>query len=572
MSLRARAYAAIAAAIILLAVLGAVLLEQSSAVRRSVDEVLQRYDPAAAQASLLTTSVSDMQRGLSSYLLTGSEAELRPYVDGSRTSDLALQRLEQLLADDDQLLQVVGWTQSSRQSWITNVARPTIDAARSGNLDAALALYQDPSSTAAFNTLAGDTATLVALIGDRRATAFTALTVLSYSLIRIVVVSLALLLGSIVLAAVLGHRWVLRPLDRLRGQLRQVAQDGEHHQMIVPVGPPELMAVGRDAEQMRRHLVLEIDQAKAAVQALEQDAPLVRAIQAELGAGDPVAVPGLHIHGSLQPAEGVLAGDWWDSAVLPTGEAAVVVCDVSGHGPAAGIAALQLKQAIVHDLGTGADLAEIALSAAAVFADSEGRFATVMSAAIHPQTGHVRWINAGHHEALLVDPDGSVVEELGPTGPILSWLGGAWGIGTTVLPPDHSLLLYSDGLVESHDGAGEELGVEQLRQWLRQAPADQRAPAELVGWLLGKARERAVDWHRDDVTMVVVRRAPGPQDSAVPPRRGTSRLPRTVDAATRLRRTWEPPAVDERPPAQPPSKDAPLAPVPGADPEEARCP
>lgn len=508
MSLRARAYAVIGAGLVLLLALGAVLLQATGSVNRAVDEVLRRYDPAAAQAALLTTALSEMQRGLSSYLLTGSEAELRPYVDGSRTSDLALQRLEQILVSDPQLLRVVGWTRTSRESWIANVSRPTIDAARAGNLDAALAIFQDPTSSSSFNTLVGDAATLTALINDRRNEAFTSLTELSFSLIRIVVVSLILLLGSSVLGAVLAHRWVLSPLDGLRRQLRVVARRGEHHRMIAPSGPPELAAVGRDAEQMRRQLVSEIDVAKSARQALEHDAPVVRAIQAELGAGAPVAVPGLQIHGALRAAEGVLAGDWWDSAVLPTGEAAVVLCDISGHGPEAGIAALQLKQAIVHDLGSGADLREIVQTAAEVFAGAEQRFATVIGTAIHPATGHLRWINAGHHEGLVVDAGGALVEALGSTGPMLSWLGGSWRIGTTILAPGHTLVVYSDGLVESHDAAGDELGEEQLVKWLGQVPADQREPVDLVPWILGKARERAVDWHRDDVTVVAIRRAP----------------------------------------------------------------
>ena len=67
---------------------------------------------------------------------------------------------------------------------------------------------------------------------------------------------------------------------------------------------------------------------------------------------------------------------------------------------------------------------------------------------------------------------------------------------------------------------GEELGEEQLEQWLAASPADQRAPVDLVPWLIGAARERAVDWSRDDVTVVAIRwEAPEPTTSTKP-RRG----------------------------------------------------
>jgi sigma-B regulation protein RsbU (phosphoserine phosphatase) len=246
----------------------------------------------------------------------------------------------------------------------------------------------------------------------------------------------------------------------------------------------------------------------------------VAAIRRELAAGSAVSVPGLSIHGSLQPAEGVLAGDWWDSAVLPTGEAAVVLADISGHGPGAGIVAMQLKHAIVHDLVAEKEIDEVARSAAQLFTDHPEQFATVAALCIDPRTGAIRYINAGHHPPLIIADDGSLVGELPVTGPILSWLGGPWRIGTGHLRPTETIVLFSDGLTESHDASGAELGEGRLLEWVATAPANLRTPEELVPWLVGRARERAIDWERDDVTVVAVRRDELPEPGSVPVNRG----------------------------------------------------
>jgi serine phosphatase RsbU (regulator of sigma subunit)/CHASE3 domain sensor protein len=500
--------------ILLIAVFAVFLTRQAIAATQAVDDVALVYDPAAAQAGLLDTALSDMQRGVANYLLTSSEDDLAPYVAGSRRSDLALQQLQVLLTDDPPLQDVRTQVAALRQEWIDDVARPTIDTVRAGDAAGGLAVFTTDEAGEAFLALQAETATLQALIEDRRRTAFGDLASSSYRLLWAVVVTATLLAGSLLLAFALARIRILAPLDDLRRQIRVVARRGEHTRTITPSGPTELRAVGQDVELLRRQLVSEIDEATAAREALEQKAPVVAAIRGELAAGSAVSVPGLSIHGSLQPAEGVLAGDWWDSALLPTGEVAVVLADISGHGPGAGIAAMQLKYAIVHDLLADKEIDEVARSAAELFDEHPEQFATVAAVCVDPQTGRIRYINAGHHPPLILAPDGSLVGELPATGPMLSWLGGPWRIGTGQLQPTETILLYSDGLTESHDQAGDELGEERLLDWLTAVPADQRPPELLVPWLVGRARERATDWNRDDVTVVALRRDEQPESAA----------------------------------------------------------
>lgn len=62
-----------------------------------------------------------------------------------------------------------------------------------------------------------------------------------------------------------------------------------------------------------------------------------------------------------------------------------------------------------------------------------------------------------------------------------------------------------------------------MLDWLAAVPPDQRAPQALVPWLVGRARERATDWQRDDVTVVAVRRDPPAPESAESMGRGLRR-------------------------------------------------
>jgi sigma-B regulation protein RsbU (phosphoserine phosphatase) len=313
------------------------------------------------------------------------------------------------------------------------------------------------------------------------------------------IILLLVLLGA---TAVLLVRSVLHPLRDLGRQLVVTTAADNHETPIVPSGPPEVRQVGQDAEGMRRQLVAEIDRARAADEGLEQQTPVLAAIRAELSEVPPVLVEGLEILGEQQPAQGVLAGDWWSAQEVAGGCVAVVITDVSGHGPAAGIEALRLKHVIELSLAQHADPGLAMVAGAAGFRDAS-RFATCVVLIVDPATGLVTWANAGHHAPWIVD---AAVTELAPTGPLLSVLGGRWETRQTQLEPGAVLLMWTDGLTESHDLQGRELGEDGLADLVREGRAAEDTCAGLVAHILSAARARATDWRRDDITLVAVQR------------------------------------------------------------------
>jgi serine phosphatase RsbU (regulator of sigma subunit) len=277
--------------------------------------------------------------------------------------------------------------------------------------------------------------------------------------------------------------------------------------VIVPTGPPELRAVGADAEAMRRALLVEADAARAADEGLAQESPVVAAIRADLAIDpDPVA-PGLEVHGEVRAARGVLAGDWWGVLPLEGGRTALLLLDVAGHGELAGLVLQRLRSVLSVALRSGFDPGTVLTRGATSFTDAaDGRFATGLVAVVDPSAGTLAWANAGHPAGWVL-PDGDVERRttLSPTGPLLSTLGGSWATETVAFDADDLLLAWSDGLVETRE-VDLAMSDDDLAQVV--ASATTREPRELVPRVLAALRERSPDWRRDDVTLVAVRRRP----------------------------------------------------------------
>jgi serine phosphatase RsbU (regulator of sigma subunit)/type II secretory pathway pseudopilin PulG len=330
--------------------------------------------------------------------------------------------------------------------------------------------------------------------------------------VQFAVAAIALLL--VPLALYLVRRWVIHPLGSLSEQLVKVGE-GDLQTPIALPGPPELAAVAASAEMMRKRILDELADAVSAREALKQGQPLVAEVRDQLAAHDLPVVAGWSAAAALRPAEGLLAGDWYDVLRLPDGRFAVVVADVSGHGARAGIVAIQLKRLLEAALHLAPE-PDLALAMAArVFSDEAERFASCVVVVVDPDSGTVRYANAGHPAPLVLRADDSVeggirvVTELEPTGPLLSWLhldvAGSWRTETASLAPGSMLVVYTDGLTEARPtGSTVELGIEGVLAALRELP--DLTPQALVDEALDVARRYSGGRARDDVTLVALSR------------------------------------------------------------------
>lgn len=144
-------------------------------------------------------------------------------------------------------------------------------------------------------------------------------------------------------------------------------------------------------------------------------------------------------------------GDWHDVIALPGRDVAVVVGDAAGRGARAAPLKQALQQAARQWTARGATPAAVVAHLRALLAPIDDGLATVFYAVVRPTRGDVVFANAGHPPPLLIGRDGStrlLTDSLGP--PLGAPCTGAdIASGRIPLPPQETLVLYSDGLIET---------------------------------------------------------------------------------------------------------------------------
>lgn len=134
-----------------------------------------------------------------------------------------------------------------------------------------------------------------------------------------------------------------------------------------------------------------------------------------------------------------------------------------------------------------------------------GPLASLFLARLDPRTGHLSYCSAGHPPVMLLRADGDL-ELLTEGGLLLGVLADAEYVGgSCVLGKGDTLLIYSDGITESRNGAAEEFGNARLEKHLRDSQA-RSADAALFS-VLGAVQDFAATRPLvDDVSLAIVRR------------------------------------------------------------------
>jgi serine phosphatase RsbU (regulator of sigma subunit) len=176
-----------------------------------------------------------------------------------------------------------------------------------------------------------------------------------------------------------------------------------------------------------------------------------------------------------KPAEQrlLLGGDFYALAVTPSGETAVMVGDVSGHGARQAALGVALRAAWRAMTLSGATNGEVLRAMNALVLDEQQRdargaelFATVTS--IHVGPDGLAAATAGHVPPFVLRPDGVERIEPPPGPPLGAVEEGVWEEVRVPLGREWSLVLYSDGLIEGFAAPGtrERYGAERLSSLL----------------------------------------------------------------------------------------------------------
>jgi sigma-B regulation protein RsbU (phosphoserine phosphatase) len=219
----------------------------------------------------------------------------------------------------------------------------------------------------------------------------------------------------------------------------------------------------------------------------------------------PAAMPqaaGVQLASSWQPANGV-GGDCFDALTFGGGGVGLTIADVAGKGVPAALLMSNLQAAVRAFAQEGTAPGSVCTSVNRLLCRNmaSGRFVTFCYVRIDTAARRLTYANAGHNPPLLIRRSGSV-DQLAPSGTVLGvFAESAYEQGDFAIAPGDRLVLYTDGITEGRNAAGDEFGEDRLAD----AASRHRAlPAEeMLAAILRDVEAFNGGKYEDDATLIV---------------------------------------------------------------------
>lgn len=245
---------------------------------------------------------------------------------------------------------------------------------------------------------------------------------------------------------------------------------------------------------------------RIAVARFEEELNLARQIQRTSLLSEFPVVPRCELHALYIPSKAV-GGDFYD--VVPTGDGGflLAIADVSGKGMPAALLSAMLQASLRTQAGSVSSLGAILRNINSLLYRSTAthQFATFFLARIDGANLKLAFSNAGHNWPVVLRPNGErVFLERGGT--ILGILEDVdYEEDHVALRPGDRVVLYTDGISEAANSAGEQFGEQRLCEVVHAMPRGLSA-RELAERVLVALREFLGDVEpQDDMTLLVLR-------------------------------------------------------------------
>jgi len=232
-----------------------------------------------------------------------------------------------------------------------------------------------------------------------------------------------------------------------------------------------------------------------------------RTVQVALMPEKSPSVPGWQLWLFTRPANEV-GGDLVDFIRVDDARCGVVVGDVAGKGLRAALLMAKLQATLRALVADYASLSQLVSKLNQIFCRDSLRniFASMVYIELHPGSGLIHLVNAGHLPLIVVR--GAKVERLPKGGAALGITSEAVFVQETLeIGPQDFLCAYSDGITEAQNSAGEFLGEQRFIDFLsRQAG---RTMEEIGDGLVAEVdRFIGTAGARDDLSVALIRRLP----------------------------------------------------------------
>ena len=269
-----------------------------------------------------------------------------------------------------------------------------------------------------------------------------------------------------------------------------------HHQI-------ELGRARREAERRAAEKERQAGEVILQLHLKEQEMEEARGIQQGFLPKEIPQVRGYGLAGAWQPAR-VVGGDYFDVLKLSDTVLALCVADVAGKGVPAALLMSNL-QAIVRGTATTTMLPDALcrkVNESIHQNIAPDRFVTFFYGLLDSRNNRLAYTNAGHNAPILLRRNGSH-ERLRDGGDVLGIFPDRnYVSGEVALAAGDRILLFTDGVTEARNKAGEEFGEARLLELLNENHA--LAAGGLQKRILGAVTEFSGAEFEDDVTLIVV--------------------------------------------------------------------
>jgi serine phosphatase RsbU (regulator of sigma subunit) len=204
-----------------------------------------------------------------------------------------------------------------------------------------------------------------------------------------------------------------------------------------------------------------------------------------------------------------VAGDFYDFIVVDEKRFGALVADVSGHGVPAALVASMLKIALAAQAPHASDPARVLAGLnQALCGKFETHFVTAAYLFVDMEKRTIDYAGAGHPPLVLCGAAPGSARAVQQNGLFLGMFPHAKYSGIQVpIGPGDRCAVYTDGVSEARNPAGEEFGTERLQALLegaREQPSGPFADGVLES-LNGWAGRPPGEGHDDDITLLVIR-------------------------------------------------------------------
>ena len=252
-----------------------------------------------------------------------------------------------------------------------------------------------------------------------------------------------------------------------------------------------------------RMLTQRVQQLRSSQRISDHEREDVQQLQTRIVPRRHVVADGIELFGESTPA-GVVGGDYFGVWQPVSDSLHFCIADVSGKGtPGALIAAM--LYASVSTLSASNDSPELILGNVETILRNqlgEGHYVTIFYGVFDLKTRILDFVNAGHCPPILRHADG-LLESLSSTRPVLGLIPDAGFRSERLrLSAGDRLLLYTDGVTEAANEAGDEFGADRLASLLERQP-DRPLP-EQFGNIMESVRSYSHGNFADDATLLLI--------------------------------------------------------------------